>query len=634
MPAGHASRLSLARQPLILLFVLLAAFAARVHHLDVAEFTGDEGFSYVFNLNTLPEMVRKTLDMVEPHPIGSYVIQQAWTGLAGVSPFGYRSSSVFFGVVACALMYPLARRLGLSRAHPWAPVFGVALFALNAYAVYYSREVRMYSMLLALVLLSSYLMLRLLARPGLSLWIAYVLASAAALYVHYYAGLVFVAQNVFALLALLAERRLRVWPAWIGAQFGILALFAPWFLYARAIFFAYRGNNNLYIGLWQALSEIIGNFTIGDQATAWFTPVTVLVLVLAGAGAVRMWRVGGPGRTAALWLGLASVLPIALGWAWSQGRATYAVRYFITTLPPLMMMLAAGGLTLLAPTRPERARRTVAAPALVAVLLLTGITGYALERLFTVNVDGKPQIWRTFIRTVDQYSAGQPASAIRPALNYPNPVFSYYYRERGEYVTIPFRPGDPAAAEQLVNELLGSGVKRIVFQDWPTWWDDRAIAATALSKSYAEIATDSSGPWKVRVYARVAPEELQPVGVEFGQRIMLTALRVRGDSVAGLVELSWQLRPGAQPLRGSEKLFAHVTPVDAPNDVKAQIDLPADAAQLALPINTVGIRLPADLSTGRYQVRFGFYDPGEPGSPRLLTADDLDAYDSVPFTLP
>jgi Dolichyl-phosphate-mannose-protein mannosyltransferase len=634
MPAGDASRLSLARQPLILLLVLLAAFAVRMHHLDVAEFTGDEGFSYVFNLNTLPEMVRKTLEMVEPHPIGSYVIQQLWTGLAGVSPFGYRASSVFFGVIACALMFPLARRLGLSREHPWAPQVSVALFALNAYAVYYSREVRMYSILLALVLLSSYLMLRLLARPRWGVWAGYVLTSAAALYVHYYAGLVFVAQNVHALLYLLAERRLRVLPAWIGAQLAILALFAPWFLYTRAIFFAYRGNNDLYIGLWQALSEIIGSFTIGDQAIAWFTPVTLVFLVLAAAGAWRLWRAGRLGRAAVLWLLLAGALPIALGWAWSQGRATYAVRYFITTLPPLLMLVAVGALTLFARQQPAAARRAPGAPALAAVLALAGITGFALERLFTVNVDGKPQIWRTFIRTVDQYSAGLPAGVIRPALNYPNPVFSYYYRDRGDYVTIPFKPGDPASAEQLVAELMGSGVKRIVFQDWPTWWDDRAIAATALSRSYAEIATDASGPWKVRVYARVAPDELQPVGLAFGERITLAALRVRADSAARLVELSWQLRAGEQPLRGSEKLFAHVTPADAPNDVKAQIDLPVDAAQLALPVNTVGIRLPADLPPGRYRLRFGFYDPGEAGSPRLLTAAGEDAYSSAVFSLP
>ena len=69
-------------------------------------------------------------------------------------------------------------------------------------------------------------------------WRGYVLAAACGLYMHYYAALALVAQNLFALGHLLSERRLRALPAWILAQLATLALFAPWLYYARDIFSA------------------------------------------------------------------------------------------------------------------------------------------------------------------------------------------------------------------------------------------------------------------------------------------------------------------------------------------------------------------------------------------------------------
>jgi hypothetical protein len=106
---------------------------------------------------------------------------------------------------------------------------------------------------------------------------------------------------------------------------------------------------------------------------------------------------------------------------------------------------------------------------------------------------------------------------------------------------------------------------------------------------------------------------------------------VRPDLVARLVEvgLNWQGAPAQ--LKGSEKLFMHITPADNPTQVPAQLDLPLTADNFAKDVNLYGIRLPQDLAPGRYTLRIGLYDPSLPNAPRLLTSDGKDAVELMTF---
>jgi len=129
--------------------LLLLAFALRVFRLDFQELRGDEAFGYFFSLRSYDDIIATTLALREPHPVGSYFLQHIWLGWAGHSEFALRFVSVWFGVLAVALLYRLARRLELS---PSTASVAALLLAASPYAVWHSQDARMYSILLALTL--------------------------------------------------------------------------------------------------------------------------------------------------------------------------------------------------------------------------------------------------------------------------------------------------------------------------------------------------------------------------------------------------------------------------------------------------------------------------------------------------
>jgi Dolichyl-phosphate-mannose-protein mannosyltransferase len=632
MPStGQPSR---SRSLLALTALLLCAFALRVIGINFTELWGDEGFTYVFIKSPLAEMAAKTVQVVEPHPLGSYVLYQGWTAVAGFTPYAIRFPAAWFGVLAVALIYRAARDLRLQRVHSGVPLVAAGLLAINVFAVHYSREMRMYSMLLAGTLVSGILMFRLLRAPHAATLLAYVLASALALHAHYHAGLYLLAQNVFVAGWLLNTVRLHGWPrvlvllrSWVVAQLLVLGLTAPWLWYARTTFSSYQGNHPDGVTLWGGLNNLLGNYTLGIEAA----DVHVIGAAAAlAAFAIAAWALVGARRWGvALWLALSFTLPFLIGWMLSQGKSTFGARYFIATLAPAVLLIAVAIGAALARMRPARRVGPLVLAALVSIMLFFG-----LAREFDRYVYGRTREWNEFVALVHRYRGGLSAAEIRPALNLPNPLMTFYYDPYGEYVTLPFKPGDTEGARAVVAQLRQQGVRRVVLKDMPSWWDPSNIAASALAAEYAEVGVDRNRNWTVRIYSRVAPDELQPLGAAYGDAVVLDAALATHEPAAGLLVASVRWRAGAAERSGAEKMFVHVTPLDNAGAVVAQIDLPIGDADLTRPLNTFGIPLPADLPPGRYQVRIGVYDPSQPGAPRLLTTSGADATLLLAFDVP
>ncbi len=141
--------------------VVLVAFGLRAFRLGYQELRGDEALGRLFSLESLPKLVRQTIELAEPHPVASYVVQGEWLKLAGHTEFALRFVSAWFGVLAVALIYRLARRLGLGKG---AAALAGGLLAISPYAIWHSQDARMYSISLALTLASTLLMLEALAR--------------------------------------------------------------------------------------------------------------------------------------------------------------------------------------------------------------------------------------------------------------------------------------------------------------------------------------------------------------------------------------------------------------------------------------------------------------------------------------
>ena len=188
-------------QRVALLTVILIGYALRLFRLGFRELRGDESFGFFFSLSSPAQIVARTLEMREPHPVGSYFLQHAWLQLAGTHEFALRFIPVLAGTLAIPLVFHLAKqlRLGVPTA-----LTASLLLAVNTYAIWHSQDARMYSLSLALTAAASVLALRVIRQPRL--WpapAAYAVCAAVALHVHYYAGFVIVAHNLFLLFLLL-----------------------------------------------------------------------------------------------------------------------------------------------------------------------------------------------------------------------------------------------------------------------------------------------------------------------------------------------------------------------------------------------------------------------------------------------
>lgn len=623
------------REMWILVVLLLAAFAFRVIALHVPELTGDEGFSYVFTKFTLPEMLVKTVEMIEPHPIGYYVYLQGWMSVFGSSEFPIRFSSVVFGMLLVVLVWRFAYQLRLHRVHPAIPLIAAALMAFNPFAVHYSREIRMYSVHMVLTLLSTMLMLQIWRRPNWKWVAAYIGISWVALQVHYYAGFVFIAQNVFFFsMALVAglRKHLRQLVHWIAAEAIVLIASLPWIIFARTVLFNYRGNDVRGASLDEIVIDLIGNYSVSKGYPEWHLIAAIICIVLMGLGVWRLWRAGREHRASAWLLLLYFIVPVLAGWLAAQGRPIYTARYFIATLTPFLMLIAVA-LSALLPAKQMslQANRALRAVTAVFTVALAGVLALGMVWDFRINVFEKKPDWRNFLAIVDRFTSDLSTNQYRPVLNYPNPTFTYFYDPRGEYITLPFVADDLEGSIKVVEQLKDAGVKRLVFQKYESWWDDQGVAETAMSKEYTQIDEAWTGSWLAKIYSRVDLAELQPVNATFSNGVSLNAALVRPDLNAHLAEVSLNWKGEPAQLNGNEKMFVHITPANDPTQLPAQLDLPLTADNLSKPVNTYGIRLPENMAPGQYTVRIGLYDPSMPNAPRLLLNDGIDAVDLLTF---
>jgi len=637
-----------------LLAVLLLAFALRTIALQVPEPTGDEGFSYVFTKFSVSEMMTKTIEMIEPHPIGYYIIEKAWMALAGMSEFAIRFPSVLAGVALIALVYRFTRQIGLERINKAIPLIAAGLMTVNAFAVHYGREMRMYAIHQALTLTSTLLVVALMQRPRWRTVLAYVVVSWIALNVHYYAGFVFVAQNLF-VFSLLIARGLRNYGAhlghWVIAQVALAAAGLPWVWYARTVLFSYHGNDVRGATLPDIVIDLLGNYVIGHGFPDLYILAACTGSALFLLGLWRIWSAGRQTRQSAWLLLLYFGVPILAGWLAAQNRPIYTARYFIATLTPFLVPIAAS-LAMLGPilrtlagrlgpgsrrgplsmgSGPAITRQAVLG-ALAAALGVMFAVGFRYD--FAVTVIEKKPVWHDYLRVFDRFTSDLPATQTRPVLNYPNPVFTYYYDPRGEYVTLPFQPDDLEGAKKAVQVMKDAGVRRIVFQVFPSWWDNKHVAETAITTEYTKIDEAWTGTWLAKIYSRVEPSELKPVDTTYSDGVTLGAALVRPDLRAHLVEVNLQWHGVPERLKGTEKLFIHISPAANPFALPAQLDLPLTTSDCAHPVCTFGIRLPDGLPSGPYVVRVGLYDPGLPNAPRLTTNAGKDSVDIATFNVP
>jgi mannosyltransferase len=248
-------------------------------------------------------------------------VASTWTSLAGTSEWALRVPSVFGAMAACALLVVLARKFFDRRI---ALISGVFL-ATSPFIVKWSQQARGYTLILALGLLATLLLLRALDRGSRASWAIYGVAFSAVVVWHAVAGLLLVPAHA----VLVAQRRERALPHGPLAAVIICALAVPW-----AAVIAMR-STGAGVGMnWLTAPTP----TVVAHAVLDVSGVAGLGLLLAIIGLWVLHRARK--ANLAVWLGAWAFAPSVLALLPSTVRPVFLDRYLILAAPAFALLAA------------------------------------------------------------------------------------------------------------------------------------------------------------------------------------------------------------------------------------------------------------------------------------------------------
>jgi uncharacterized membrane protein len=368
----------------ILILLLLAAFTLRLYRLDHQEIWGDEAHSaYVASLPLLSAVSPRT----ETNPPLYHLLLYFWARLTGSSVFALRFLSLVLGMLTVPLVYRLAR-LAFGELVGF---LAALLCAISPFQVYYSQEARMYALATFFTTLSMFLLARIVSgessghsrsnsdRPGSpdpdqkrglgnppgairSLWLAYLLATAAAIFTHYYALFVVVAQNAFVIALWRRDRGFDTPSAtgglcpprpkggvtrWLAVQAALALSFVPWVLAQRGFLggkASARFDELTLPGLISIVKRSLVAFSVGTTVEAPLGHyLTLAFLLLAALGLAAAFRRRADGRRWQTWLFLAwLVIPLAFAWLVNPIMPFFQERYLLVIAPAFIILAACG----------------------------------------------------------------------------------------------------------------------------------------------------------------------------------------------------------------------------------------------------------------------------------------------------
>ena len=639
---GPARAWPLAPTKLAVLALTAFALALRLYRLEFQSLWWDEGISLYLARLDIPSLTTHKNFGIDLHPPLYHLLLAGWCQLAGSSVFAARLLSAVAGALIVPVVYYLGRRVF----GPACGQIGALLLSVSPFHVFYSQEVRMYSLMPLLGLLSTVLALRILERRKARLgeWVALVAVNVAGLYTYYYLGLLVLAENLaFAAVLGLGWRRreARLAPAvgWLVAQAVTVLLYLPWLatlwrLFASGAATAVPPETAVHHSLLSYLKECLLAFGIGFARPApWAGYVAWLTLALAVLGLVTR-----PKSKVGWWL-IALGIAVALAGAYAvMLRRPFFYPRFIVYAAPLLYVLVGAGVARLLAAGGSPATRSVRALGPVlglgGLVLLLGGDAQSLASHYTwPRTDYSSANYRVLLDTLAQHA--RPGDGV--VGTYPWQVGYVAGYLPNAPLTLLYAPRASGAGDYWgwAAELLDRhpGVWLLLYSA------DGVRAADPIEHALATAAypalADQFGDSRLRLFARTPPSPGAEAEARLGERVALVGycLRPEGELRAGdSVDLTlvWQ---ALAPVQESYTVFTHLLGPDG--KVASQLDAPP--LRGSRPTNTWGtgevlidryrLPLPADAPPGEYLAEVGLYLPGT--GERLPVGRSPDEIDRV-----
>jgi len=617
-----------------LIVITLLALGLRLFRLDTQSLWNDEGTSVALAQRDLPTITRNAADDI--HPPLYYYLLHLWVKVAGISEFSVRFLSAATGLALVLATYALARRL-----YGQSVALLAALFAaISPFQVYYSQETRMYVLTALLGLLSvlaferflSCLSRRVGGRPLFLAIGAYVLVTIFAVYTHYFAFAVLLAQNVSFLIWLDSRHRttqprwpklLRAIAFWATTQTLILLCYLPWLVLCWPSLQNWPAvSRPMSLGhLLMDVSRVFSlGLTVGVSARTRMVASAISLLALAGIfcsapaakGQNRVTRWGFRAWLTPLYL----LVPILVMYGISLRRPMYKPKLLLLAAPAYHVLQAGG--VLVVGSWAARATRSQAWRVIVEgtlAVIVCAASARSLANLYTGE-----RYFRDDYRGIVQYINGTcgPRDAI--LINAPSQIetLNYYYKGHlPEYPVPRQRPMDMADTQAVLEDIIARH-SRIYAVYWATNESDpERFIETWLAQHCFKALDRWFGNVRFVVYS-VSGSEMremaQPLDCVLDQVIRLRGYtlstpELRSGDILQLT-LFWE---ALASIEERYKVFIHV--VDGRGNIVGQRDSePGGGARITtswepgeLVADNHGVLIQPGTPPGEHRLRIGLY---------------------------
>lgn len=293
-----------------------------------ASLWGDEAFSAVLSMNSIPELVAIIIRDTSP-PLYN-ITENLWFSVFGSSEVAIRSLSFLYYSLTIFFVFLIGKLLWDKKTG----ILAAVLAFLNPFFFIYAFEGRMYSILALGVTASMYFFLKAQKEKKTLYWIAYVLATTWALYSHHFALFAIFIQGLWFLYELIRGKK-TVAKSMFFAFIGVFVLYIPW------LYPLYKQTTMVGGGFW------LGTPTVDDLGVlineylakgiknplAQYAYLAVLATLV-----LRQWN---KNVKKTLFIISWFLGPILLTWLVSQKfQSIFYNRYLLYSIPAAMILLA------------------------------------------------------------------------------------------------------------------------------------------------------------------------------------------------------------------------------------------------------------------------------------------------------
>jgi dolichyl-phosphate-mannose-protein mannosyltransferase len=286
----------------------------------------------------------ENLQYGDRHPPLHHIVLWLDVKAFGDSEMAVRIPSIVAGTLAIPALYLLGRELYDRRTGLVAATFGAA----SPLLIWYSQEARMYAFVELFGLLALWTQLRAIRNPSMGNWAAYILATAALLWSHYF-GLLLIGVQQLIWVGVLIHRRNQGEPMrahLLGFGYSLIVLvmqLIPLIVFAHKQFDSTSAAFGSPSGTYDSLSfyAVVSNMawalwgyhpdSITELLAAGWPLLLLLSLLLLGRGGSRQTNI----------LAVAAITPIVLlVFVALYDRELFEVRYFLVAIPLLFLLIA------------------------------------------------------------------------------------------------------------------------------------------------------------------------------------------------------------------------------------------------------------------------------------------------------